>query len=70
MRYRPGTARSYTATRRGRIGVLTHLPPEQHEELHRIAHERSLPICKIVAEAVEALIAASRSVDVSRDRAA
>lgn len=36
----PGSAKSYTATRRGKIGVAAWLSPEVHGELRRLADER------------------------------
>jgi hypothetical protein len=52
-----GSGRSYTRSRRGKIGVGAYLAPEQWAALHRIAAERDMAICWLAAEAIETLIA-------------
>jgi hypothetical protein len=51
------SGRSYTRSRRGKIGVDAYLSPEQWAALHRISAERDVAICWLAAEAIEALIA-------------
>ncbi len=52
-----GSGRSYTRSRRGRIGVDAYLAPEHWAELHRLAAERGMALCWLATEAIEALIA-------------
>ncbi len=57
MAHTAGSGRSYTRSRRGKIGVDAYLSPEHWAALHRIAAERDIAICWLAAEAIEALIA-------------
>jgi hypothetical protein len=52
-----GSGRSYTRSRRGKIGVDAYLSPEQWAALHRIAVERDMAICWLATEAIASLIA-------------
>ncbi len=52
-----GSGRSYTRSRRGKIGVDAYLSPEQWAALHRIAAERDMAICWLATEAIALLIA-------------
>lgn len=51
-----GSARSYTRSRQGKIGVDAYLTPEHWAALHRISAERGIPLCWLATEAIEALI--------------
>jgi hypothetical protein len=51
-----GSGRSYTRSRRGKIGVDAYLSPAQWAALHRISAERGLAVCWLATEAIEALI--------------
>jgi hypothetical protein len=52
-----GSGRSYTRSRRGKIGVDAYLSPAQWAALHRISAERGMPLCWLATEAIETLIA-------------
>ena len=52
-----GSGRSYTRSRRGKIGVGAYLSPAQWAALHRISAERGMALCWLATEAIEALIA-------------
>lgn len=51
-----GTARSYTRSRRGKIGVDAYLSPEDWAALHPISAERGMALCWLATEAIKALI--------------
>lgn len=52
-----GSGRSYTRSRRGKIGVDAYLSPEHWVVLHRISAERGMAVCWLATEAIEELIA-------------